>query len=31
MLEIGPCDYADELTTLSAAPHLMADSAVSDL
>jgi hypothetical protein len=31
MLEIGPCDYLDELQPLSAAPRLTADSAVSSL
>jgi hypothetical protein len=31
MLEIGPCDYVDELQPLSAAPRLTADSAVADL
>lgn len=31
MLEIGPCDYVDELRPLSAAPSLTADSAVTDL
>lgn len=31
MLEIGPCDYRDELVPLSAAPSLTADSAVADL
>jgi hypothetical protein len=31
MLEIGPCDYTDELEPLVDAPHLTADSAVADL
>jgi len=31
MLEIGPCDYLDELTPLSAAPQLTADSPVASL
>jgi hypothetical protein len=31
MLEIGPCDYADELEPLVDAPSLSADSAVADL
>jgi hypothetical protein len=31
MLEIGPCDYLDELQPLSAAPRLTADSAVASL
>jgi hypothetical protein len=31
MLEIGPCDYVDELQPLSDAPGLTADSAVADL
>jgi hypothetical protein len=31
MLEIGPCDYLDELAPLSAAPQLTADSPVASL
>lgn len=31
MLEIGPCDYVDELEPLSAAPQLTADSGVAQL
>ena len=31
MLEIGPCDYVDELEPLSEAPTLTADSPVTQL
>ncbi|MDQ3951597.1 MAG: hypothetical protein M3279_01340 [Actinomycetota bacterium] len=31
MLEIGPCDYVEELTTISSAPELTADSPVANV